>query len=452
MGTANLALMLWIPLSVVISGYLRSPQAIFLVVFLGGSLLLPERMHLTLPGAPPLDKHVISAVAAWVALSISGRGILSAPPRAKGGRVLLLWFFVSAVCTWLNNVDTLTYGTLVLPGHSFREAVWSTSVSLLRIVLPYSLAQRVFKTPAEIRTLLKGFVVAGLLYTPLIFLEARIAPILHQKVYGYFQHDWSQSLRGDGFRAFVFMSHGLAVAFFVSQALIAVSGLRKAGGITFPFNLKWASWILTAVLISCKSLGAMLFAGVSVPMILYTSARAQSRLASLLAGAVIMYPLARLYGWIPTDWLIEQALKASADRAGSLEFRFINEDVLLTKALERKWFGWGWWARNRVYDVNGSDTTVTDGEWVIHLGQGGAFKFLIVFGLLLLPIWKTGRSLRKCQSDADARALTTCALLLAVAGVDLIPNASSNGFAYVVAGALSGTCTWLLRPPKQKLV
>jgi hypothetical protein len=121
----------------------------------------------------------------------------------------------------------------------------------------------------------------------------------------------------------------------------------------------------------------------------------------------------------------------------------MNEDVLLRKAVERPWFGWGWWGRKRVFDAQGTDLTVTDGEWIIHLGQGGILKFLISFGLLLYPVWRVNKLLRTHPQRPQAEVLTTAALLLAVLGVDLIPNATSNGFGYVLAGSLSATCAGL---------
>ncbi len=59
----------------------------------------------------------------------------------------------------------------------------------------------------------------------------------------------------------------------------------------------------------------------------------------------------------------------SADRANSLRHRLNNEDMLLSRAFESPLFGWGGWGRNRVYDENGKDLTVTDGLWIIIIVQ-----------------------------------------------------------------------------------
>ena len=50
------------------------------------------------------------------------------------------------------------------------------------------------------------------------------------------------------------------------------------------------------------------------------------------------------------------------ERGRSLEFRFLNEDLLLAKSRERLLFGWGNQGRSRVYDpVTGEDRSTTDG-------------------------------------------------------------------------------------------
>ena len=89
------------------------------------------------------------------------------------------------------------------------------------------------------------------------------------------------------------------------------------------------------------------------------------------------------FGWEP---MVDAARLMSDDRARSLEGRFVNEDLLMTKAFQRPMFGWGGWGRNRVYDEYGKDLTVTDGRWIIELGQRGFVGLLSLFALLLLPL------------------------------------------------------------------
>jgi len=75
------------------------------------------------------------------------------------------------------------------------------------------------------------------------------------------------------------------------------------------------------------------------------------------------------------------------DRAQSLKYRLDNEQALLSRASERFLFGWDVFGRNRIYDEQTvRDMNVTDGQWIITIGQFGLVGFLLQFGLLALPV------------------------------------------------------------------
>ena len=67
-------------------------------------------------------------------------------------------------------------------------------------------------------------------------------------------------------------------------------------------------------------------------------------------------------------------------------FRMDMENILMKKALEQPFFGWGGWGRNRVIDDEDNDITVTDGLWIMVLGTNGIVGLLALAGVLLLPI------------------------------------------------------------------
>jgi hypothetical protein len=278
-------------------------------------------------------------------------------------------------------------------------------------------------------------------------LEARLSPFFHERIYGFFQHDFVQAMRNGGFRAFVFMSHGLAVAFFVSQALTGVAGLSRLRDAALPLPHKLSLLVLGVALVTCKSVGAMLYAIVTVPLTLLASAKAQARVAGWLALAVISYPMLRVFDWISLDWFLEQAQRVGADRAQSLEFRFVNESALLARAQERPLLGWGTWGRNLIFDpFSGRDLSVIDGEWILQLGSFGILGYLISFGLLLWPVWAVARLARRRDlAPSLQQALATFSLMLAFLGLDLIPNSISHGIPFWMAGALTATTAPLLR-------
>ena len=446
---AQLALLMWLPLSLWIANGRKASQAA-LTILIGGALFLPERVAYDFPVVPPLDKHAISSLCALLACLLNEPRSILGTQSTRAARWILFFVLVSIVGTISTNGDEQRFGPVAIPGLSYYDGIATFVNWLLRVILPFYLGQTLFRNCNDLRDLLRGLALGALVYVPFILIEVRLSPIFHEKIYGFFQHDFIQAIRAGGFRAFVFMSHGLAVAFFISQSLTAVSGLARVKDTWLPLSTKWVVVILTVALITCKSMGAFIYAGMAIPAIWFSSVKAQFRLASWVSWFVLLYPFTRLMGWISTDWFIEQASSLSEDRSQSLEFRFINEDLLLEKAQQRPWFGWGSWGRNHVFDSeSGRDLSVTDGEWIIQLGVGGALGFAIVFGMMLLPVLRARKvSAKRNLGKEDEQILATVALLLAFTGLDLIPNAISHSLPYVVAGALMSVTGDLLQSKK----
>ena len=59
---------------------------------------------------------------------------------------------------------------------------------------------------------------------PALF-EVRFSPQLNIWIYGFFQHDFQQMIRGGSFRPIVFLPHGLWVALFFLSTLVAAAAL-----------------------------------------------------------------------------------------------------------------------------------------------------------------------------------------------------------------------------------
>src|SRR5262249_5309379 len=138
---------------------------------------------------------------------------------------------------------------------------------------------------------------------------------------------------------------------------------------------------LTAMLVLCKSAGALIYGAVLVPLVRLASPRTQLRAALVLVGIALLYPTLRATDLVPTEAMLSLAASVSLDRAQSLETRFDQEKKLLDHASQRFLFGWGRWGRNRVvHEDTGKDASITDGLWTLILGQFGYVGFLAQFG------------------------------------------------------------------------
>ena len=116
-----------------------------------------------------------------------------------------------------------------------------------------------------------------------------------------------------------------------------------------------------------------------------------------------------------------------------------NEKQLLERASQRFIFGWGRFGRGLIYDSeSGKDTSITDGFWIITIGQFGLFGFLAEFGLLTFPIFSAAAALRFTESARDGVFLAALALILGINIFDLLPNASITPWTWLLSGALLG--------------
>ncbi|WP_343503029.1 hypothetical protein [Alloyangia pacifica] len=432
---AFLMLALW-PIVTVVLFRRLPPDRALIAALLAGYLILPEPpAAFDLPMFPPLTKHNIPALAAFAfclwRYGLQG-GLL---PRSLPGKVLLITYVLSPALTAVTNTEPVFYGEIGLPGLSIKDAVALVLQQVL-LVLPFLLARQFLAQGGSQRHLLVALIWGGLLYTLPMLVEMRLSPQLNRWVYGYYQHLFGQSIRADGYRPVVFLYHGLWVAFFLMTATVSAWALWRTERNTKMLLV--ALW-LTLILVLAKSLGALIFAVVLIPVVLLLTRMGQIRVAILIGLVAITYPVLKGTHLVPEDRILAEAAKIDPERAYSLEFRFENENTLLDRAYEKPVFGWGSWGRNHILDpVTGNILTVTDGRWIIVIGVYGWVGFLAEFGLILLPLLLLWR-----ESTARDRAevspfIAPLSLLLAINLSDMVPNATLTPLTWLVAGALTG--------------
>lgn len=458
---ATLMLMLW-PV-VIWRLFVALPAGRALIwSLLGAYLLLPPPPALfDFPLMPALDKTSLPNLAILVvALFV----LLQRPkllPESRLARGFLAAFVLSPVATVLTNGEPLVFTETYIRGLYFQDAI-AQPINNFILVLGFLMARALLRTPEDQRDLLIALVIAGLAYSLPILLEVRLSPQLNNWVYGYYQHLFSQTIRAGGYRPMVFLYHGIWLANFVLTALLAALALWKAKEGQAPARHLIATLYLVVILVLCKTLATLVYALAAGLVILLLSQRAQLRLSLLLAAMLLAYPALKTANLVPSDAIIAQAEAVSAERAQSLNFRIVNEDVLFARAMEKPLFGWGIWGRNHLHDsTTGVITTVSDGYWIIVIGVWGWVGYIAQFGLMALPLWLIHREMRHSQSAPQpARAafgtgtaerqkpapaqgtlspyIGPLAVMLGFNMIDMLPNATLTPTTWLIAGALFG--------------
>lgn len=362
-------------------------------------------------------------------------------------RRLIIIFLISPIFTVMSNSDGLVYGNVVLPALTIKDALKPTFNNIFMYIVPLVLGRHYLRTSESHKYLLQAIVVACIFYTIPILWEIRMSPQLHAKIYGFFPHaEFSQQIRFGGFRPVVFLGHGLLVAFFISIGVAAATCLYKCKDDVMVKYGKIKLIGSIAILVLCKSVGAILYGLVMFLLITFSTKKMILRISAIFAIIVLTFPIMRAEGIFPAKQLTDFAARYDADRAQSLQFRFDNEDRLLEKAGLRPILGWGGWGRNLIYNkwTDKSDV-VTDGTWIIILGMWGYVGFLAFFGLLCYIPIRIYRSASNRKSELSW--YTVClTLILGFNLVELLPNSSLSAVTMLIAGALLGSIEQKSKP------
>ncbi len=458
---AYIALFSW-PLVVFILFRTR-PSAVALIwSLLAGLLLLPSSFEVSFPVIRDLDKTSVpnlSVAAVCFALGLWGRSIGSrvpgTPSFAKAGRnweipetrsnslvlrILIFLLFASPILTVLLNRDAIFVGGRYIPGLRPYDAL-SMSVGLFVEFLPFFLARRFLASPESHVLLLRCLCVAGLVYSVPMLFEARMSPQLHTWIYGYFPHQFSQHIRGDGFRPVVFFRHGLLLGVFVAMTILAVIALwRSEHRVASNAWLAALAWMIFMLLVA-RSLGPLVLVMMLGPIIFFMHIRTQLLFAAIVGMLVLSYPALRSAGLIPVTSVYDFAYSIDPKRAQSFKFRTDNEDLLLARANERPVAGWGSWGRPEIHDPETGETTSTwDGAWIITFSNFGWLGYIAQFGLLTYPIFALFWRRKQIHVTVATSGL---AIILTLNLIDLIPNASLTPMLYLISGALVGRCFYV---------
>jgi hypothetical protein len=403
------------------------PRRAVIASFLGAWLFLPQA-QIPFPGLPDVTK-----------ITATSFGVLLGALIFDSGRVMRFrpsWVDIPIVAWCLSPMAaSLTNGLGSYDGLSAclnQVAAWG---------VPYLMGRLYFNDLASLRDLAIGILVGGLIYVPLCLIEVRLSPQLHRWVYGVRNFDFSQTYRWGGYRPTVFMQHGLMVAMWMISATLIAAWLWMSDSLrhlrSVPISVMFGALFVTSVL--CKSAGALVLLMVGLGVMVATRYLRMPALILLLVAVPPLYITVRAKGMWGGEQLVAFAAQVNEERAASLEGRFLNETMLVDKALQKPLFGWGTWGRWRIRDDMDRDITTADSLWIISLGQTGLAGLTSLLAVLLLPVLLLMRRVpvRHWMQPATGAA-AVLAVLLVVYLLDSLLNAMVNPIFVLAAGGLSG--------------
>ena len=409
-------------------------QAIFLSITLA-ILFLPVEFSVDFPLVPPLDKNTLTSLSLVAFLFLLRKKFRIFQPSVIT-TIIIGYLLVIIISSELNSAPVAS-GARFLPGLSHYDA-FSNVVRTILGLMPFFLGRYFLNNIKDMQAIFKILVILALFYTLPMLVELRMSPQIHNWIYGYAPDNFIQQIRGDGYRPMVFIGHGLGLAFWFSTCVIAAAALQKNKIRYSKFSGTKILCYLLLMLLLCKTWSALAYGLIGVFFITKISPSKQIKLSLLFAALILLYPLSKTTGVFPDKEIVSNIKEFSVERAQSLDFRFKNEDILLTHALEKPYFGWSGWGRNRIYDSYGKDITVTDGQWIIEFGINGATGFLFYYAILLMPLYYAMKKVNYIEDSRDKIYFSTLAFILAIGIIDSIPNTGMGSMHLLFAGALLG--------------
>jgi hypothetical protein len=423
----DIVMFAWIP--VVLLLFTRfEPQRAAIIAFLAAWMFLPMLSY-PLTGLPDYTKMSATCFGIFLAALVFDGRRLSALKFKSSDLPMLVW----CVCPLFSSLSN---------GLGLYDGIASVVQQTSKWGFPYLIGRMYFGTLEDLRRYAVAIFAGGLIYVPLCLYESRMSPQLHHMFYGFTQHSFNQAYRYGGWRPMVFMEHGLMVGIWMVSAALVGLWLYRSGSLTLfrGMSMRWLIGVLTVTAVMCRSTGAIALYIMSLTVLIATQKMKNGIFFLCLLCIPVGYLATRSTGVWSGDNLVRfVADNLSEDRSLSLDFRFKNENILAEKALQRPVFGWGGWGRARVYDDEGNDISVTDGLWIIVLGQYGFLGLTAFAAVILMP------SLRllllypaRLWSTPAVGPAAVLAVLLVIYMIDNLLNAMINPIFMVAAGGLAG--------------
>lgn len=437
--TVPLVMFLWIPAVIYLFSRFPARKAV-VISFIVAWLYLPQAA-LDLPGLPDYTKISATCYGILLATFIYDAGRLASFRLGWIDIPMMVWCAAPFFSSLANDLGSYDGFSAMLT----QVVFWG---------IPYFLGRIYINNLEGFRLLATGIFMGGLSYVPLCLFENRFSPQLHRIVYGDLAFaDFSQAVRLGGYRPTVFLQHGLAVGAFMMVATLAGVWLWQTRVIKRLWNIpmKWLVASLFIALVLIKSSGAYtLFAtGLGIMFVARRFKTALPVFMLVMAIGAYLYISAGTENYFADQLVGVLSEIFPAERIESLVFRFDNEELLVDKAHERPWFGWGGYGRALVPVNDYGGITVQDSLWVIAFGNHGVVGLVSLYIGMLLPVlslfWSRYPARLWFKPEVAPTAVMAIGVLLYM--VDCILNALSNPLYIFAAGGIAG----MVLKPREKL-
>jgi len=393
--------------------------------FVAGWLFLPVVTY-PIAGLPDYDKMAATCVPPFLAMCFFDfRQLLKLRPCWADVPILIFCLspFVSAIQNGLGI-------------HEGLSAVFAQSVAW---GIPYTIGRCYFDDLPSLRELAIAILAGGAIYVPLSLFELWSGMQLSQIAYGY--HQLVPVISFGIVRPKVFLHSGLMLALWMAAAALVAIWLWKSGALPKIRNISsgWLVAVLIASVILIRSVNGWIDLVVGAGLLFFVTRRRTTAPVIGLILLMLVYIGVRAAGVWSGGQIVDVVRKVfNKQKSRSIQYRFVNEDVIATNARQHLLVGWG---RQEAVTINPQTRVraVPDSLWIIIFGTYGTLGLFGLTGSILLPvILFISRIPPGKWSDPSIAPAAAMTMLLLVFMTDNLANAMEHPVFMVAAGGLSG--------------
>ena len=402
-----------------------TPKRSVMASFTFGWLFLPKAGY-SVAGLPDISPQVVIMMGVVIGISLFAKeAVFRIRPRTID--IFAVFLIVAPIGSSLAN------------NLGLYDGVSNAFSNFAKWVFPYIMGRIMIRSLDDLRDFAIIILLGAFAYIPIALYEIRMSPTLNFYTYGFRPFQFSTTKRLGGWRPVGFMTHGIELGmwFMVAAWLSATLWFsrRKAaiGGVPMWF----VAISLLVMLVLSRAIGAWILCAVifGVFAILRVIRFKPILLAFVLIPAI--YAGVRVTNTWNGLGLVAAFEVISEKRAASLETRLLHEQKLNERAMERPVFGWGGWGRNRIRNWAGKDLSLTDGMWIIILGQQGLMGLIGWLGLWIAPcVVAVRRASIGVLASRDFRLMYVFILLVPAIMIDLMFNAFVGPSLIMIPGGL----------------
>ncbi len=424
MNSAAIAMFSWDLIVLALFAVLPGRRAVA-AAFVAGWLFLPVVTY-PIAGLPDYDKVAATCAPPFLAMCIFDfRRLIRLRPCWADVPILVFCIspFVSAIQNGLGI-------------HEGLSAVFAQSLSW---GVPYTMGRSYFDDLPSLRELAIAILAGGAVYVPFSLFELWSGVQLSKLVYGY-----SQLVPVISFgivRPKVFLQTGLMLALWMAAATILAIWLWKSGAVPKirTISVGWLVAMMIASVILIRSVNGWIDLVLGAGLLFLAGRWRTSAPVIGLMILILFYITVRAAGVWSGGQIVDGVRKVfNKQKSVSLQYRFLNEDVIATNARRHGLVGWG---RQQAVLVNPRTfrRAVPDSLWIIVFGSYGALGLVGLTGSVLLPVvLLVNRIPAGKWSDPSIAPAAAMAVLLVVYMTDHLANAMQLPVFMVAAGGLSG--------------